>query len=81
MSCLAVMQGNSTRHIGLRATQRIVGTLAGLGITWVIAFGNPSAFGQRCAAPMYGICIFVFFSYLFFPMRPWSCLREWESSK
>lgn len=42
ISCLAVMQGNSTKHVGLRATQRIIGTLVGLGITWLIASGNPS---------------------------------------
>ncbi len=43
ISCLAVMQGNSTKHIGLRGIQRILGTFAGLGITWLIASGNPSA--------------------------------------
>lgn len=42
ISCLAVMQGSSTKHIGLRGTQRIIGTLVGLGITWLIALGNPS---------------------------------------
>lgn len=42
ISCLAVMQGGSTKHIGLRGTQRIIGTLIGLGITWLIAFGNPT---------------------------------------
>jgi hypothetical protein len=42
ISCLAVMQGSSTKHIGLRGTQRIIGTLIGLGITWLIAFGNPT---------------------------------------
>ncbi len=42
ISCLAVMQGSSSRHIWLRGTQRITGTLIGLGITWLIAIGNPS---------------------------------------
>lgn len=42
ISCLAVMQGGSTKHIGVRAAQRIIGTLVGLGITWLIAFGNPT---------------------------------------
>lgn len=42
ISCLAVMQGSSSRHIWLRGTQRIVGTLVGLGITWLIATGNPT---------------------------------------
>jgi uncharacterized membrane protein YccC len=37
------MQGISTKHIGMRAAQRIIGTLVGLGITWIIASGNPSA--------------------------------------
>ena len=44
ISCLAVMQGGSTRHVGLRAAQRITGTLVGLGITWLIALANPTAF-------------------------------------
>ena len=42
ISCLAVMQGISTKHIGMRAAQRIIGTFLGLGITWIIALGNPS---------------------------------------
>lgn len=46
ISCLAVMQGVSTKHVGLRAAQRIIGTLIGLGITWVIASGNPSTLGM-----------------------------------
>src|SRR5690606_19574358 len=41
ISCLAVMQGQTTKHIWLRASQRVLGTLLGLGITWLIAFGNP----------------------------------------
>lgn len=43
ISALAVMQGSSSKHIGLRASQRIIGTLAGLGITWLISFANPDA--------------------------------------
>jgi len=42
ISCLAVMQGSSSKHVWLRATQRITGTLVGLGITWLIASGNPT---------------------------------------
>lgn len=42
ISCLAVMQGSSSKHIWLRATQRVSGTLIGLGITWLIASGNPT---------------------------------------
>lgn len=42
ISCLAVMQGSSSKHVWLRATQRITGTLIGLGITWLIASGNPT---------------------------------------
>ncbi|MBD1426710.1 FUSC family protein [Sphingobacterium arenae] len=42
ISCLAVMQGQTTKHIWLRASQRVLGTLLGLGITWLIAFGNPT---------------------------------------
>lgn len=42
ISCLAVMQGRSTKHIWVRASQRVLGTLIGLGITWLIAFGNPT---------------------------------------
>lgn len=43
ISCLAVMQGSSSQHIWLRGTQRIIGTLFGLGLTWLIVLGNPSA--------------------------------------
>jgi len=42
ISCLAVMQGQSTKHTWIRASQRVLGTLIGLGITWLIAFGNPT---------------------------------------
>lgn len=42
ISCLAVMQGRSTKHVGLRAVQRIAGTLIGLGVTWFIFSANPS---------------------------------------
>ncbi|MES2005165.1 MAG: FUSC family protein [Bacteroidota bacterium] len=36
ISCIAVMQGISTRHVWQRSLQRILGTYIGLGITWVI---------------------------------------------
>ncbi|TBX70307.1 FUSC family protein [Flavobacterium silvisoli] len=42
ISCLAVMQGASRKHIWQRGTQRIIGTLIGLGITWLIASANPT---------------------------------------
>ena len=42
LSCLAVMQGSSSKHVWLRAAQRITGTLIGLGMTWLIASGNPT---------------------------------------
>lgn len=42
ISCLAVMQGSSSRHVWLRASQRIAGTLVGLGMTWVVVSLNPS---------------------------------------
>jgi len=44
ISCLAVMQGSSSKHTWLRGTQRIIGTLVGLGITWLIASGHPTPF-------------------------------------
>lgn len=43
ISCLAVMQGPSSKHTWLRGIQRIVGTLIGLGVTWLIAYAHPSA--------------------------------------
>src|SRR5690606_22057466 len=36
ISCMAVMQGISTKHIWTRAMQRILGTFLGLGLTWLI---------------------------------------------
>lgn len=42
ISCLAVMQGSSIKHTWTRGAQRITGTLVGLGITWLIAYANPS---------------------------------------
>lgn len=41
-SCAAVMQGPSARHIWQRSVQRILGTLVGLGMTWVILLLQPS---------------------------------------
>ncbi|CCG99513.1 hypothetical protein FAES_1503 [Fibrella aestuarina BUZ 2] len=43
MSCAAVMQGVSTRHIWQRSVQRIVGTFIGLGLTWLILLLHPPA--------------------------------------
>ncbi|MBO9632039.1 MAG: FUSC family protein [Chitinophagaceae bacterium] len=42
VSCAAVMQGVSTKHIWMRGTQRILGTLLGLGLTWGIVLLHPS---------------------------------------
>jgi len=42
ISCLAVMQGSSSKHIWTRGTQRIIGTIIGLGLTWGIAYSNPT---------------------------------------
>lgn len=42
VSCAAVMQGANSRHVSLRALQRITGTAAGLGITWFIFSLQPS---------------------------------------
>lgn len=42
ISCLAVMQGGSSKHTWMRGTQRIIGTLFGLGLTWLIAYTNPT---------------------------------------
>ncbi|ADQ16474.1 hypothetical protein Lbys_0712 [Leadbetterella byssophila DSM 17132] len=42
ISCIAVMQGSNTKHVWLRGTQRIIGTLIGLGIVALISLLNPS---------------------------------------
>jgi hypothetical protein len=42
ISCLAVMQGSSSKHTWKRGLQRIVGTLLGLGITWFIVAAAPT---------------------------------------
>lgn len=42
ISCAAVMQGSSSKHTWTRGIQRIVGTLVGLGVTWLIAYTNPT---------------------------------------
>lgn len=42
ISCLAVMQGTSTKHIWLRGSQRILGTFVGLGLTWLFMLAHPS---------------------------------------
>lgn len=43
ISCLAVMQGASSKHTWQRGLQRIIGTLIGLGITWLIAYSYPDS--------------------------------------
>lgn len=44
-SCMAVMQGITTKHIWTRAAQRVLGTLVGLGLTWFILQLNITALG------------------------------------
>lgn len=36
VSCLAVMQGISTSHVWERALHRVIGTVVGLGLTWLV---------------------------------------------
>jgi hypothetical protein len=36
ISCMAVMQGISTSHVWERALQRVLGTIIGLALTWVV---------------------------------------------
>ncbi|WP_299823858.1 FUSC family protein [uncultured Pontibacter sp.] len=43
ISCLAVMQGISVRHIWQRSLHRILGTFIGLGLTWLLLSFNLSA--------------------------------------
>ena len=45
ISCLAVMQGISTRHIWQRSLHRIIGTFIGLGLTWLLIYQNLTALG------------------------------------
>lgn len=44
-SCMAVMQGVTTRHVWTRAAQRILGTFIGLGLTWLILQFNITTLG------------------------------------
>lgn len=44
ISCLAVMQGSSSQHTSGRGLQRILGTIIGLGLTWLITLANPTPF-------------------------------------
>lgn len=44
-SCMAVMQGITTKHIWARAAQRVLGTFVGLGLTWFILQFNITALG------------------------------------
>lgn len=45
ISCMAVMQGVNTKHIWMRAAQRVLGTFIGLGLTWFILQMNITALG------------------------------------
>lgn len=42
ISCLAVMQGVTLHHIWQRSLHRILGTFAGLGLTWLFLSAAPS---------------------------------------
>ncbi len=42
VSCLAVMQGASLRHIWRRSLHRMLGTFIGLGVCWLILLGSNS---------------------------------------
>ncbi|MES2418339.1 MAG: FUSC family protein [Bacteroidota bacterium] len=39
-SCMAVMQGVTTKHVWTRAAQRVLGTFIGLGLTWLFLQTN-----------------------------------------
>ena len=41
-SCAAVMQGASTQHIWQRGLQRVLGTLIGLGMAWMLLLMHPT---------------------------------------
>lgn len=45
ISCMAVMQGVTAKHIWMRAAQRVLGTFIGLGLTWFILQTNITALG------------------------------------
>lgn len=45
ISCMAVMQGVTTKHIWTRAAQRVLGTFIGLGLTWFILQMSVTALG------------------------------------
>jgi uncharacterized membrane protein YccC len=44
VSCAAVMQGTSSKHIWWRSAQRMIGTLIGIGVAWAIALIHPTPF-------------------------------------
>lgn len=44
-SCMAVMQGVTTKHVWTRAAQRVLGTFIGLGLTWLILQMNITVLG------------------------------------
>lgn len=48
VSCLAVMQGVSTKHIWQRSLQRIIGTFLGLGLAYILLM---------LKLPIWGICL------------------------
>ncbi|CAL1518557.1 FUSC family protein [Chitinophaga sp. MM2321] len=45
ISCMAVMQGVTAKHIWMRAAQRVLGTFIGLGLTWFILQMNITTLG------------------------------------
>lgn len=45
ISCMAVMQGVTAKHVWIRAAQRVLGTFVGLGLTWLILQMNITVLG------------------------------------
>jgi len=45
ISCMAVMQGVTTKHVWTRAMQRVLGTFVGLGLAWFILQLNMTPLG------------------------------------
>lgn len=57
ISCMAVIQGLSLRAIWLRQAERIVGTMLGLGLTWVLLVVAADAWSIAIAVIVLTFCI------------------------
>ena len=57
VSCLAVIQGLSLRAVWLRQTERIVGTMLGLGLTWLLLIVAADAWSIAIAIIVLTFCI------------------------